>query len=375
MSAANMLHLIRESGTLSRSDLARKSGLAPSSVSARVEELLSSGLIEEAGDGISTGGRRPRMLRIKPGSGVVLAADLGTRHARMAVVDVSGERIATSEMPVRFADGPEAVLTAVAERLADMASGGPAIAGVGLALPGPVDPVSGRVTAPSRMPGWHGIAAGDWLADRFGVPVAVDNDANLLALGESRARAERHLVAVKIGSGIGCGIVAEGAIYRGANGAAGDISHVRVGSVSPGNERLCGCGRTGCLETLASGAALLEELAAAGQVLGSTAELVERVRHGDPAANLTVRTAGGYLGEVLAVVVNFFNPQLIVVGGALAEADPLLASLRAAIYERCLPMASQAVTITTATAGPDAGLAGTAALILDRLAAQKAVTR
>jgi predicted NBD/HSP70 family sugar kinase len=375
MSAADMLQLIRKSGTLSRSDLARKSGLAPSSVSAQVEELLSSGLIEEAGDGISTGGRRPRMLRIKPGSGVVLAADLGTRHARMAVVDVSGERIATSEMPVRFADGPEAVLTAVAQRLADMASGGPAIAGVGLALPGPVDPVSGRVTAPSRMPGWHGVAAGDWLADRFGVPVAVDNDANLLALGQSRARAERHLVAVKIGSGIGCGIVAEGAIYRGANGAAGDISHVRVGSVGPGNERLCGCGRTGCLETLASGAALLEELAAAGQVLGSTAELVERVRHGDPAANLAVRTAGGYLGEVLAVVVNFFNPQLIAVGGMLAEADPLLASLRAAIYERCLPMASQAVTITTAIAGPDAGLAGAAALILDRLTGQKAVTR
>jgi predicted NBD/HSP70 family sugar kinase len=367
MSAADMMQLIRESGTLSRSDLARKSGLALSSVSTRVEELLSSGLIEEAGDGVSTGGRRPRMLRIKPGSAVVLAADMGTTHARLAVLDVSGERIATGEMPVRFADGPEAVLSAVSDKLTDMASGGPQIAGVGLALPGPVDPATGRVTAPSRMPGWHGFAAGDWLSERFGVPVATDNDANLLALGESRARAERHLVAVKIGSGIGCGIIADGAIYRGANGAAGDISHVRVGSVGPDNERLCGCGRTGCLETLASGAALLEQLAAAGQVLGSTAELIERVRHGDPAANLAVRTAGGYLGEVLAVVVNFFNPQLIVLGGALAEAAPLLASLRAAIYERCLPMASQAVTITTASAGPDAGLAGAAALILDRL--------
>jgi predicted NBD/HSP70 family sugar kinase len=143
---------------------------------------------------------------------------------------------------------------------------------------------------------------------------------------------------------------------------------VRVGSVDPQTARLCGCGHKGCLETLASGAALLEELALAGKPLASTADLVEQVHHGDPAANLAVRTAGRYLGEVLAVVVNFFNPQVIVLGGVLAGADPLIASLRAAIYERCLPMASEAVTITTATAGPDAGLIGATSLILDRLA-------
>src|SRR5579859_6246210 len=111
-----MLALIRESGTLSRSELARRSGLAASSVSARVDELLSSGLIEEAGDGTSSGGRRPRMLRIRSGGGVVLAADLGTRHARLAVADMSGRRIVTDELPVLFADGPEAVLTAVSGR-------------------------------------------------------------------------------------------------------------------------------------------------------------------------------------------------------------------------------------------------------------------
>jgi predicted NBD/HSP70 family sugar kinase len=376
VTSADMLQLIRESGALSRTDLVRMSGLAASSVSQRVDELLSAGLVEEAGDGASNGGRRPRLLRIRSGGGVVLAADLGTRHARLAVVDLSGSVVAGAELPVRFSDGPDAVLTAVANRLTELTAenGTASVRGVGMALPGPVETASGQVTSPSRMPGWHGMRVADWLSDRFGAPAAVDNDANLLALGEYRTRwvqgGLRHLVAVKVGSGIGCGIVADGSVHYGANGAAGDISHVRVGSVDATRARLCGCGRMGCLETLASGAALLEELAAAGKPLTSTADLVEQVHHGDPAANLAVRTAGGYLGEVLAVVVNFFNPQVLVLGGALAAADPLVASLRAAIYERCLPMASEAVTITTASAGRDAGLVGAAGLILDRLATE-----
>ena len=368
-----MLRLIRDSGTLSRSDLARRSGLAVSSVSAKVDQLISDGLIEEAGDGASNGGRRPRLLRIRSGGGVVLAADLGIRHARLAVVDLAGERIATDELPVTFSDGPEPVLTAVADRLDELAENCPAVQGVGISLPGPVDPVSGKVTSPSGMPGWHGIRVDDWMTSRYGVPAAVDNDANMLALGEYRIRKDqdqslRHLVAVKVGSGIGSGIVVNGRLHRGANGAAGEISHVRVGSVAADKARLCGCGRRGCLETLASGAAILAEMAAAGKPLATTAALVEQVHHGDPDANLAIRTAGGYLGEVLAVVVNFFNPQLIVLGGALAGADQLVASLRATIYERCLPMASEAVTIVTAADAPGAGVRGATWLILDQLA-------
>jgi predicted NBD/HSP70 family sugar kinase len=377
VTSADMLQLIRESGALSRTDLVRMSGLAASSVSQRVDELLSAGLIEDAGDGASNGGRRPRLLRIRSGGGVVLAADLGTRHARLAVVDLSGSVVAGAELPVRFSDGPDAVLTAVADLLTKLANangGASKVRGIGMALPGPVESASGQVASPSLMPGWHGMRVGDWLSDRFAVPAAVDNDANMLALGEYRTRwaqdGVRHLVAVKVGKGIGCGIVADGSVYYGANGATGEISHVRVGSVDATRARLCGCGRMGCLETLASGAALLEELAAAGKPLTSTADLIEQVHHGDPAANLVVRTAGGYLGEVLAVVVNFFNPQVLVLGGTLAAADPLVASLRAAIYERCLPMASEAVTITTASAGRDAGLIGAAGLILDRLATE-----
>lgn len=371
--SSDLLQLIREAGPLSRTDLARLSGLAVSTVSLRVESLVSSGLVEEAGDGRSRGGRRPRLLQVSSGGGVALAADLGTQHARLSVVDLAGKPLASDEVPVIFSDGPDIVLGAVASRLEDMVRGqGWEVLGVGMGLPGPVEPASGQVTSPSRMPGWHGMRVGGWLADRFGVPAAVDNDANLLALGEYRTRwaqaGFRHLVAVKLGRGIGCGIVADGVLYHGANGAAGDISHVRAATLDPDSARLCGCGRRGCLETIASGAALLAELAASGIELQSTADLLEQVHRGDPDANLAVRTAGWHLGEVLAVVVNFFNPQVLVLGGSLAAADPLIASLRAAIYERCLPMASEAVNIVTASDAPDAGVTGAAWLILDRLA-------
>lgn len=367
------MRLIREAGPVSRTDLARLSGLALSTVGLRVDQLIADGLVEEAGDGRSSGGRRPRMLRISTGDGTVVAADLGSRHARLSVADMAGQELAADEIPVSFDDGPEVVLAAVADRLADMASSRDArILGVGMGLPGPVDPATGQVTSPSRMPGWHGMRVGDWLADRFEAPAAVDNDANLLALGEYRARwssdGVRHLVAVKLGRGIGCGIVANGSVYRGANGAAGDISHVRAVTLDSDSARLCECGRHGCLETLASGAALQRSLASSGPALSSARDLIEQVHRGDPAANLAVRNAGRHLGEVLSVVVNFFNPQVLVLGGSLAAADPLIASLRAAIYERCLPMASEAVTIVAAPDTPDTGVRGATWLILDRIA-------
>jgi predicted NBD/HSP70 family sugar kinase len=372
-SSSDLLQLLRETGPLSRTELARLSGLAASTVSLRIEELVAAGLVEEAGDGQSRGGRRPRLLRVRSGGGVALAADLGTHHARLSVVDMAGVELAGDEVPVALDDGPEVVLGTIADRLAEMALAQNAkVLGVGMGVPGPVEPVTGQVTSPSRMPGWHLMRVGEWLTERFGAPAAVDNDANLLALGEYRTRwaqtGVRHLVAVKIGRGIGCGIVADGAVHHGANGAAGDISHVRAATLDPDAMRLCGCGRRGCLETIASGATMLAELAESGTKVATTADIIEQVHRGDPAANLAVRTAGWHLGEVLAVVVNFFNPEVLVLGGSLAVAEPLVASLRAAIYERCLPMASEAVNIVTAADAPESGVRGAAWLILDRIA-------
>ncbi|HWG02867.1 MAG TPA: ROK family protein, partial [Trebonia sp.] len=161
------MQLLRETGPLSRTELARLSGLAVSTVSLRIEELVAAGLVEEAGDGQSRGGRRPRLLRVRAGDGVALAADLGTQHARLSVVDMAGTELAGDEVAVAFDEGPGVVLATIGDRLAELARAQDAkVLGVGIGLPGPVDPVTGQVTSPSRMPGWHGIPVGEWLADR-----------------------------------------------------------------------------------------------------------------------------------------------------------------------------------------------------------------
>ncbi len=372
-STGDILNLVREAGPTSRTNLARLAGVAVSTVSLRVDRLIADGFVEEVGDGASTGGRRPRLLRVSSTGSVVLAVDLGSRHARLGVMDLSKRPLAVTTEPVLLEEGPDVVLGQICTHLDRLMEplGRCTVRGIGIAVPGPVDPSSGRIVSPSRMPGWHDLAVGDELSARFGAPAVVDNDANLLALGEFQARrlrdGVRHLIAVKVGRGIGCGVIASGSLHYGAIGAAGDITHVDISGSGGPESRPCSCGKRGCLETVASGAALLEDLAAAGHPASGLPELVERVRGGDTLANMAVRVAGGRLGEVLAVVVNFFNPEVLVLGGILSEAGPLVAAVRAAIYERCLPMASQSVDIGVATLGADATLVGAAARILGRL--------
>lgn len=372
-SARDLLRLLRERGPLSRSELAALADIAVSTASLRVDELVAAGLVEDAEIGRSRGGRRPRLVRATSSGGVVAAAELGSHHVRVALVSPAGSVDAVTQQTVDLETGPDAVLGEVAHHIDGLleAHGSPALLGVGVGLPGPVDPATGHVRSPSRMPGWHDADVGGWLGRRFQVPALVDNDANLLAVGEYRARQAaqplQHLVAVKVGRGIGCGLVARGHLHYGASGAAGDISHVRLVGIADVDALPCACGNRGCLETVASGAALLEQMGDAGRHLEGLEALIGLVTSGDPAANLAVRSAGRHLGSVLAVVVNFFNPEVLALGGLLATAEPFVASVRAAIYEQCLPLASESVTITPAVTGPDGALRGAAALVFDRL--------
>jgi predicted NBD/HSP70 family sugar kinase len=372
-SPLEFLQLIRQFGPASRADLARMAGVAISTASLHVEELLASGLVEDAGVGQSQGGRRPRLLRVRSGGDAVFVVELGSQHARLGIMDIAGNLNVAETLPIVLDEGPESVLAAVSAQLERLRSGqgGPQVRGVGIAIPGPVEPASGRIVSPSRMPGWAGVPVATWLAGHFGVPAIADNDANLLTLGQYRSRWAgtdvRHVVGVKVGRGIGCGIVANGTLYYGGRGAAGDISHVRASAAGLDGAQPCGCGNIGCLETLASGAALLSQMSGAGEPVGSLAELVQRAVRGDPLTNTLLRQAGSRLGDVLAVVVNFFNPQVLLIGGALAEAESLVASVRAAIYERCMPLANESLEITTVSSGADAGLLGAGSLILDHL--------
>lgn len=366
-SERHILRLVSSGLAHSRADLVRELGLAPSTVSARVQELVARGLLTESGEGASRGGRRPRLLRARALDEVALAVDLGSHHARLGAVDLGGRVVEARELPHDLTAGPEPAVDWLVEQVAELAARhralGRTVRGLGVAFPGPVEVGTGRVLSPSRMPGWHRHPLRAVLEERLDLPVSVDNDATLMAVGEHAAARPglQHLVVVKAGRGIGCGVISSGRPHSGATGSAGDISHVRVDAAQ---DRPCSCGNIGCLETVASGAALVRELARQGVEVASTGELLQRVADGDPQATTLVRTAGRHIGTVLSVVVNFFNPQAVVLGGAMATAEPLVAAVRGVLYERCLPLATADLEITTTVTGADAGLLGAGLTVL-----------
>lgn len=350
----------------SRSELAEQLGVAASTVGLRVQALLDAGLVQEAGDGTSRGGRRPRMLRIADDGGCVLTADLGGGHARIGRHSLSGTLLRVISIPVDLTVGPEATLAAVCEvfdELADRA----AVRAIGIGLPGPVDIATGSVDQPSRMPGWPGFRVGEHLRDRYGVHVAVDNDANLAALGEHRLQfgLSEHSITVKAGTAIGSGIIVDGHVHRGATGAAGDITHTRIDG---SGDIPCSCGNTGCLETVASGASLVRQMRERGRDDVTTTEnVLALARDADPVATTLVRTAGTHLGQALSGVVNFFNPHAVYLTGSMSASEPFLAAVRSRVYEACHPLVTQRLRIEAARTGADAIVLGAARLALDGL--------
>jgi predicted NBD/HSP70 family sugar kinase len=236
---------------------------------------------------------------------------------------------------------------------------------VGLSLPGPVDLASGVVTLPSRMPGWNRFPVRDWLEDRFGVPAAIENDANCMAVGEHTVQPaeRRQSIMVKMGSAIGAGVIADGRLYRGGTGSAGEITHVRVEAA---HDTPCSCGNTGCLETVASGAALVRILRGRGLDVASTEDVVRLALDAHPEATRAVRQAGRYLGQVLAANVNFFNPDAVYLGGILSTLEPFVAAVRSQLYEGCHPLVTEHLVIERVSLGADAGLAGAGQFALQR---------
>ncbi|WCN82716.1 ROK family transcriptional regulator [Micromonospora sp. LH3U1] len=367
-----LLRWVATGAAVSRADLSRLSGLSPSTVSQRVESLINQGLLEETGAGRSRGGRRPRQLAVPTGGAVVGAIDLGAHHARVGTLDLSGRVVQGRTLPVRIEDGPEAVLGALLSEVATLASGGGSAAGmlrgVGIGIPGPVQHATGRIVSPSRMPGWNGFDVAAFCAGRVEAPVIVDNDANLMALGAHRTAHPEldHAVYIKAGTGIGSGVISSGRLHRGAQGSAGDISHCRV-VADPAPP--CTCGNAGCLEAVASGAALVTALRDQGVPVDDLTGVIRLIDDGDRHATALARQAGRAIGEILAVVVNFFNPQVVAIGGRLADCEPLLASMRATLYERCLPLATQTLLIERVDSGQDIGITGAAHLVIDHVVA------
>lgn len=358
-----ILDLVARGEARSRSELAGLLGVAASTVGLRVQALLDAGVLQEAGDGTSRGGRRPRVLQIA-GDGIVLSLDLGGRHARIGRHSLSGALQGTESIAIDLTEGPEATLDRIAvvfDRLGTDAR----IHAIGVSLPGPVDIATGSVDQPSRMPGWPGFRVGEHLAARFGAPVAVDNDANLAALGEHRAQFGhiQHSITVKAGTAIGSGVVVDGRIHRGATSAAGDITHTRIDG---SGDIPCSCGNTGCLETVASGASLVRQMRERGNdAVRTTSDVLTLARDADPLATSLVRTAGTHLGQALSGVVNFFNPHAVFLTGSMSASEPFIAAVRSRVYEACHPLATQRLRIEAAITGADAILHGAARLALE----------
>ncbi|MFC8801565.1 ROK family protein [Promicromonospora sp. NPDC057138] len=373
--AGDMFQLLRDGRPRTRADLAAVTGQARSTVAARIDLLMAAGLIAPAGEATSTGGRPPATFAFAPSARVVLGVDLGATHARLALTDLASTILAQRELPLLITDGPDAVLDRVAETGAELlreAGRSPGeLAGVGVGLPGPVEHATGKPNNPPIMPGWDNADVPAILGARFHAPVLVDNDVNIMALGEHRAAWPdvADLLFVKVATGIGAGIIADGALRRGAQGSAGDIGHVAVPGVT---DVVCRCGNIGCLEAIASGLAVANKLEGAA----TPADVVALVRAGDVAASQAVRQAGREIGAVLATSVSLLNPSMIIIGGILADAgEHIVAGIREVVYQRSLPLATQHLRIVTARTGTQAGVLGASAMAVDQILSSEAVDR
>lgn len=369
--AGELLQLLRDETPRTRAELAKLTGLARSTVGARVDALLATGLLAPSGEAASTGGRPPVRFAFNPEARVVIGADLGATHGRVALTDLSGRPLHEVGEELDITDGPEVVLdwlVATTQRLLDDTGRDASdLVGIGIGLPGPVEHSTGRPMRPPIMPGWDGYDVPSRVRRSFDVPVLVDNDVNIMALGEhATAHPDvEHLLFVKVATGIGAGIISGGRLHRGAVGAAGDLGHVAAPHAP---EVLCSCGNVGCLEAVASGPAISKSLKQIDIIAENNADIVALVRGGSVPAAHAVRQAGRTIGEVLATCVSLLNPEVIVIGGSLVQAgESLIAGVREVVYGRSLPLATGGLQIVVASTGVQAAVIGAATMVIQHV--------
>lgn len=358
---------------LTRTELAQVSGLARTTVNQRIDLLVDAGLLTTIPDGSRTGGRPADRFVVNEGYGVVLVADMGASGLRVALCDMTARIRAERAEPSDITDGPVAVLdrvvTLFGELLAAAGHDPSEVRAVGVDVPGPVAHHAGRVVTPPIMTGWHDFDIPGHVSRTFPCPVVVENDVNAMAFGEQRLAHPdvANLVYVKVGTGIGTGLIIDGRIHRGADGAAGDVGHIQIDT--PGESPpLCRCGRPGCVEAYASGWALLRDLREAGVDVASVADVVRLARAGHAETNRRYRAGAAVIGTAVSDVVSLLNPRVVVIGGQLAAIDDvLIASIREVVYRRSLPLATRRLQIVPSRLGHAAGVHGLARLVLDHV--------
>jgi len=371
-----VLELIRRGRAATRGDVLDMTGMSRMTVAQRIDALLAADLLVEGESTLATGGRRPRRLAFNVTHSRVVVATVDTTHTRTALTDLDGRILADDPMDVAVASGPASTLHAIAESTKRLLAGAnlglDALSGLGVSVPGPIDPESGRPSQPPIMPGWDAYPIAEHLQSEFpNVPVLTANDADAAALGEHAVGypQARALCLVKVSTGIGTGIVIDGQTYRGADGGAGDIGHVRLGDHP---DAVCQCGAHGCLAAVASGRAVAQELTALGVPATSGRDVGELLAAGNVDAARLTQQAGRLIGEVIATVVCVLNPGVVLIGGALASA-PLIAGMRETLYGLSLPRATRHLTLQLGSLGEDAALVGLTSLVVDRQFSPRAI--
>ncbi|WP_033438546.1 ROK family transcriptional regulator [Saccharothrix sp. NRRL B-16314] len=377
---SQLLGLLRDEGAMSRVALGERLELPRAKLAAELARLVDVGLVQVGGPAASRGGRRSTLVHLADDLRV-LGVDVGATSVTVAVTDGRCEVLESHSEDCDVRNGPAQVLGRVVELADTVYAKAPGrLIGAGIGLPGPVSFRDGMPVAPPIMPGWDRYPVRDELAGRWGCPVTVDNDVNVMALGERHAgvaRSLEDLIFVKVGTGIGCGIVLGGRVYRGVAGTAGDIGHIRLDDYGPA----CACGEVGCLEACFGGAALARDataLARSGRSVALATALRDKgvltaedvgaaAAAGDFAAANLVREGGRRLGQAVASLVSFLNPGMVVIGGGVSRlGHSLLAEVRSAVYRRSLPLATGNLPIVLSELGDLAGVTGAAWSATDR---------
>jgi predicted NBD/HSP70 family sugar kinase len=363
-----LLQVLRDGKPRTRAELAAVTGLARSTIRLRVESLFALNLISVIGEAASSGGRPPSQFALNASARVVIGADIGANHAGVVLSNLNGEILARHREELAVELGPVVILewlVATARRLlAETGRASRDLMTVGVGVPGPVEHRTGRPISPPIMPGWDGFDVRGWIEGELGVPVLVDNDVNIMAVGEHAVAFPEvaDLLFVKVATGIGSAIISGGALQRGAQGAAGDIGHVQV---ERADGVACGCGNVGCLEAIAAGPAIVRALWETGSRIRDNRGIAQAAARGDIKVIRALRQAGRDVGEVLSGCVNLLNPSVIVLAGSIAGAgEQLLAGVREVVYERSTPLATKALQILPTQMGADAAAVGASILAI-----------
>ena len=365
----------------SRHGMAERLGFSKSKANTLIAGLIEQGLLAESGLQESSGGRRAENLQLHSGLGVLIGVDVGATSLDVAVLRPDLTPLAQHAEAADVRQGPGVVLarvrTLMRELLAQCGFGAKDVLGIGVGVPGPVNFAIGQLVNPPLMPAWDSFSIRDYLREEYVAPVFVDNDVNLMALGElwRLRRSLRNFLVIKVGTGIGCGIVCHGEVYRGAAGSAGDVGHICVDQEGP----RCHCGNVGCVEAMAAGPAITRmaiEAANAGESVAlatclrekgriDAIDVGEASRAGDAAANGIIQRAGNLIGQMLASVVNFFNPSHVFIGGGITRIGPLfLAAVRQSVYQRSLALSTRHLEIQYTPLGMQGGLIGAGVLAM-----------